>query len=268
MRVHFMGTAAAEGWPAVWCGCENCERARRLGGKNLRSRSGLLIDDDLKIDLPPDTFMQALRDGISLAKVKNLLITHTHQDHYYLQELAMHFRPFAHDNEALGVWGDRWAIEELRAAFPRWPKPEDLHVLTPYEPVTIGDTYVLPLRASHFPERGGLNFVVQRGGKTLLYGMDSGWFPEDSWEAQRAFRFDLVVLDCTHGPVPGGAYHGGTDTVIKARERMLAEGTADAATRFVANHFSHNGGWLHDELVAALAPHGIEVAYDGLVIEL
>lgn len=267
MRVRLMGTAAAEGWPAVWCGCDACSRARAAGGKNVRTRSGALIDDDLKIDLPPDTYMQALRDGIELSKVRSLFITHTHADHYYLNELAMAFAPFAHERPPLQIFGDRWAIEGILEAFPNWPQPENLQVVEPYQMVDVEGTEILPLRAAHFPGRGGLNFIVRRGGKTLLYGMDSGWFPDDSWEAQQAFRFDIVILDCTHGPIPAGAYHGGIDSVIATKERMLKDGTATDETIFVANHFSHNGGLLHEELEEQLSPHGILVAYDGLVLE-
>lgn len=266
MRLHLMGTAAAEGWPAVWCGCAACERARSAGGKNLRSRAGALIDDDLKIDLPPDTYMQSVRDGINLSKVQTLLITHTHQDHYYIHELAMHFKPFAHDNATLDIYGDHWAIEGIQSQFPRWPEPQNLHTLNAHAAIQIGETTIMPLQASHFPERGCFNYIIQRDGKTLLYGMDSGWFPEESWEAQQAFQFDAVVVDCTHGPIPGGKYHGGTDTVIATKKRMLEYGTASESTLFVANHFSHNGGMLHAELEKELAPHGIQVAYDGMVI--
>ena len=38
MKIRFLGTAAAEGWPAVFCACESCKRAERLGGKDIRTR--------------------------------------------------------------------------------------------------------------------------------------------------------------------------------------------------------------------------------------
>jgi len=34
MKVKILGTAAAEGWPALFCRCPACQRARKLGGKN------------------------------------------------------------------------------------------------------------------------------------------------------------------------------------------------------------------------------------------
>ena len=56
MKLTFLGTAAAEGFPAIFCNCEYCKEARKLGGKNIRSRSQTLINDDLLIDLPADSY--------------------------------------------------------------------------------------------------------------------------------------------------------------------------------------------------------------------
>ena len=234
----------------------------------MRTRSGALIDDDLKIDLPPDTYMQALRDGVELSKVRSLFITHTHADHYYLHELAMLFPPFAHDGPALRIFGDRWAIEGIPQTFPNWPQRENLYTIEAYQKIEVDGAEVWSLRAAHYPSRGALNYVVRRGGRTLLYGMDSGWFPDDSWAAQKEVRFDAGILDCTHGAIPAGAYHGGIDSVIATKERMLQEGTATEDTVFVANHFSHNGGLLHEALEERLSPHDILVAYDGMVVEV
>ena len=50
MRLTYLGTAAAEGFPAIFCNCEYCNEARRLGGKNIRTRSQALVNDDLLID--------------------------------------------------------------------------------------------------------------------------------------------------------------------------------------------------------------------------
>jgi phosphoribosyl 1,2-cyclic phosphate phosphodiesterase len=51
MKLLFLGTAAAEGFPGLFCNCASCREARALGGKNLRMRSSLLINEDLLIDL-------------------------------------------------------------------------------------------------------------------------------------------------------------------------------------------------------------------------
>jgi phosphoribosyl 1,2-cyclic phosphate phosphodiesterase len=38
--------------------------------------------------------------------------------------------------------------------------------------------------------------------------------------------------------------------------------------RKIATHFRHNGAALCDELTEYFTPHGIEVAYDGMVVEV
>ena len=52
MKFQFLGTCAAEGFPALWCDCDNCKKARAIGGRAMRSRSQAIIDDCLLIDDP------------------------------------------------------------------------------------------------------------------------------------------------------------------------------------------------------------------------
>ena len=52
MKIKFLGTAAAEAYPAMFCDCENCKKAESLGGKNIRTRSQALIENDMLIDFP------------------------------------------------------------------------------------------------------------------------------------------------------------------------------------------------------------------------
>lgn len=44
MKFIYLGTAAAEGFPAVFCDCAFCKEARMLNGKNIRTRSQALIN--------------------------------------------------------------------------------------------------------------------------------------------------------------------------------------------------------------------------------
>ena len=76
MKITYYGTAAGEAWPGVFCQCHVCQEARRLGGKNIRTRSQALIDGALLLDLPPDNYLHSLCCGLDLSKVRTLLITH------------------------------------------------------------------------------------------------------------------------------------------------------------------------------------------------
>ena len=45
MKLTYLGTAAAEGVPALFCRCDFCRYARKAGGREIRTRAGALLDD-------------------------------------------------------------------------------------------------------------------------------------------------------------------------------------------------------------------------------
>jgi phosphoribosyl 1,2-cyclic phosphate phosphodiesterase len=72
MELKYLGTAAAEGIPGIFCNCQYCMDARNQGGKNIRTRSQSIIDDHLLIDFPPDSYSHMLQYNISVS-FKNIL---------------------------------------------------------------------------------------------------------------------------------------------------------------------------------------------------
>lgn len=55
MKKQFLGIAAYEGIPAMFCNCENCRTSMEKGGKNMRSCSQAIINDDLLLDFPSES---------------------------------------------------------------------------------------------------------------------------------------------------------------------------------------------------------------------
>ena len=117
MELKYLGTAAAEAMPATFCRCKYCREARRLGGKNIRTRSQSLIDGELLIDLPADTYFHFIQNNIEGDKISDLLITHSHGDHCYPNELFLRSAPYAHDMKApvLNVFCGRGAFDKISA---------------------------------------------------------------------------------------------------------------------------------------------------------
>ena len=97
MKVNFLGTIAAEGGPALFCNCRYCQEAARRGGKDIRTRSQILVNEDLLVDFPADTYLHKLRHGLDLSKVRYLLITHSHRDHFYPEDIFNRGAQSAHD---------------------------------------------------------------------------------------------------------------------------------------------------------------------------
>ncbi|MEI6501881.1 MAG: flagellar hook-basal body complex protein FliE [Armatimonadota bacterium] len=77
MFLKLLGSAAAEGWPALFCACEACREARRLGGKNLRRRTSYQLGDTVHVDFGPDSFSSMLAKMVSEVSQKQNVASKT-----------------------------------------------------------------------------------------------------------------------------------------------------------------------------------------------
>lgn len=203
MKFRYLGTAAAEGFPAMFCRCDACEEARRLGGINLRTRSQALIGEDLLLDFPPDTYAHAMRYGLRLDAVKYLFVTHAHCDHFSPDDLTMRGAPYSHRmrQARLNVYGND-GVEELferaRADMPAEMAESYTFVrLRAYTPVQAGAYTVIPLPARHSGGKEPFIFAIRGEGKNILYAHDTGMIFGEVFDflAKEKLRFDLVSLD-------------------------------------------------------------------------
>ena len=276
MKIQYFGTAAAEGWPAVFCGCEACRRARSLGGHNIRTRAQAMINDELLVDLPPDTYYHALKYGVDLSAVETLLITHSHQDHFYPFELFLRGFPYAHEPAApvLTVYGNKKVRELYMENLKLCDSPNiEEHLrfcdAVPFETFDTAEGYqVTPLLASHAKNEECLIYLIEKDGKRIFYANDSGFYPPETWQFLAGKHLDLVSFDCTNVCTPDGKYHMGLPDNIEAKEHLIELGCADENTQFVVTHFSHNGKLTHDEIVSEAQKNSFIAAYDGIIIEL
>ena len=86
MRIRFLGTSA--GWPLPRLGCK-CEICTSADPKDRRTRTQLLIDDTLLLDIGIDTYFHLSGAGVDPTKIKYAAITHEHPDHTFgLWDLA------------------------------------------------------------------------------------------------------------------------------------------------------------------------------------
>lgn len=274
MRVKFLGTAAAEAWPAIFCNCDTCNRARKAGGKNQRSRSSIMIDDIHKIDLPPDTYYHMIRENLDLSALAHLFITHSHSDHFCVKELEFLAPPFAHNlkNAPVKIYGNEAVISKVAKLIESMGTdqyPGELVTLKPFVPVKAGKLTFIPITAQHMPDEECLNYIVQSDNSSFLYTADSGVYEERTMQFLSEMKIDALLAECTLGTLdyePIG--HMTFNAVLELREKLVNMGTLPAGAQSVITHFSHNIGLLHDEFEAIANPEGVEVAYDGMEIEI
>ena len=277
MKIRFYGTGASEGVPAVFCECQYCQQIKQLGGKNYRTRTCAQVDDDILIDFSMDSFAQVLFRGLDLTKINHVLITHSHDDHLFPMGLTQIIPPMAfYDRERiLNIYGNEATVRKIQeTVIWKGDKREELshclklHQLMLFQVIEVGEYQIRTLPANHDKREECFIYVIRHKNKTLLYGHDSAFFSEEAWDGLKAYRFDCVVLDCTMVEETGiFEGHMGLPDNIKIRERMLKEGMAVAATKFVATHFVHSCNPVHERISPIFAEKGFIPSYDGMELE-
>ncbi|MFC5402646.1 MBL fold metallo-hydrolase [Cohnella soli] len=269
MKVHFLGTAAFEGIPSMFCLCETCKQARQLGGPDIRTRTSVMIDDELKIDFPPDTFYHSLREGLDMDSVRDILLTHSHSDHLYPEDMVIRAEGYASYGEhTIHVYGHDLPIRHISTLLSPEKHKFKLHAVRPFEPVLTQTASVVPLLAEHNKQESCLLYYIEKGGKTVFYGHDSGWFPEATWDWLVGKKLDMAILECTTGHAERCDDHMNVEDTLRTAQWLLANKIMKPGGRIIVTHFSHNANLLHDELKEIFEPHGMTVAYDGMIVEL
>jgi hypothetical protein len=136
----------------------------------------------------------------------------------------------------------------------------------------VGKYKVTAIRARHFMHYNSLNYIIEEGDKKLLYLIDSGYPLDETFEyfEKNGYVFDCVIMDATMGYSPAYTYiyHMGFDENKQLKEDMLKRGFATKSTRFIADHITHNKAETHEKIEKIFENTGIEVAYDGMEIEI
>lgn len=275
MKFKYLGTAAYEGIPALFCTCDTCREARELGGRNLRTRSQAIINDDLLLDFNADTCIHAMTYGLDFSKLDACLITHSHCDHFYPDDIEIMHEHYSHfdPTHKFHFYAGEHAYGRL-CKMASHPKINALvpHLVTAGEAFTAGRYHVFPIPATHDPNSSPFVYIIDDGTRRVFYMNDTSLLSDSAWDMLAAYgkRVDLVSLDCT------AALQNRTEMrthmsllmVRMALERLTEIGIVDDKTIKIINHFSHNGRANYDTLSALVRDEGLLVSYDGMELEL
>lgn len=274
MKIKYLGTGAAEGIPALFCRCAICKEARKRGGRELRTRSQAVIDDKLLMDFPPDSYFHIQHYNMDFSSFGHLLITHSHDDHFYPFDLLMRLPIYEHDMGAdkLHIYGNDVVGSLLKEAAERFSVQEiwdhlQFHEVKPFEKFKIEDYSIYPMPTKHMATETALIYLIEHDGKTLLYGNDSSMFYDEIWDFLADKKLDCVSLDCTMGKYPVDPNHMGFQHNLQIRDKLCGMGCADADTKWICVHFSHNGEMLYKEMSEWAEQENFTAAWDGMEVE-
>ena len=285
-EIQILGSAAAEGIPAIFCDCRVCREAWKNGGRDVRMRTAYKLSDAVRVDFGPDSLAQEYKFQLHSERLRHIFFTHSHEDHCIPDLLTYRMPGFSVVDEGniLNLYGNAGVIHLLQQFF--WKKSYrqfngdfgrfrlQLHLLEAYTPVVLEeeDMEFHPIPADHqlkdFAELPQI-FVFRSGASWGMIANDTGFFRDEVWQylEEKKYRLDLVISDCTGGVRDYERGHMSGKFVLETKRRLEAMGSVTGSTRYFINHFSHNGQATHAELEAYYNPHGIEVAYDGLIIK-
>lgn len=274
MHLKYLGTAAAEGIPAMFCECSVCRQAAEAGGKNIRFRSCAMVNDRVMLDFSPDTYASKVRYGLDLSKLEAVFFTHSHIDHLAAKELVFRYEAYychRKPTAPLRLYGNQKVLEVIRHAFEfdlKFIPPEvvELHGIEPFQSVEEGGVKFTALPAVHDPLEQCLIYLLEEGSTRLLYANDTEFPPDETFSYLSGKRLSAVSLDCTNGRLPCPRSHMGFPENLRVKERLLKIGVADEKTRFISHHFSHNGKVNYDQFSEIAEGTGFESSYDGMEI--
>lgn len=282
MKITFLGTSAATSCPLVFCKCAVCTNARITKGKDIRKRASLLINEDLLIDFGPDVVTASAMYNVDLTKVKYILQTHGHSDHFDAGHIITRLKEYAPENvEHVSLFASKETIK----AIDKWLKTEepdadlfdekwldrlnmDIRFVNNGDCVEIGDYFITPLESLHDISENSLVYIITSSNRTVFYGTDLLRISDNAWSALKNFKLDLVILDHTYGECMNAGGHLDAGQVAEIIKRMKAEGIIDEHSLVYATHISHEGNDIHDKMEKQAISRGYHIAYDGLKIDL
>ena len=225
MKLQFLGTGAADWSP------KKPEKGEH------RWLSSALINDDLLIDPGPSVPDAIKRYNIDVKKIKYIIITHRHGDHFNEETLKM-----LCDSGAELV--DFSAGDENK----------------------VGKYQIKALSANHPTCVPTVHFLIDDGEKRIFYGLDGAWLLMSEVEAIKSKFVDFAVLDATIGNKKGDYRifeHNNLAMVVEIKETL-----SKYVGKFCISHMARTLHDPHDILSAQMEKEGILTAFDGMVLDI
>ena len=171
-------------------------------GKDQRSRSQAILDDRLLVDFPQDAYWHMIQNHLSFCNIRNVIFTHSHQDHLYADDFGMRSKVYAKNiTEPVHVWGNETVIEKIRAAQEiDIPGRVEAHVFEEYKPDVVlydvlGDVvcggFAAPIREGYAEKV----LIVTSGEKMALYAANNIKTAVDNFEDRGYASVGGIILN-------------------------------------------------------------------------
>jgi phosphoribosyl 1,2-cyclic phosphate phosphodiesterase len=253
-RVIVLGSGTSHGVPMIGCTCAVC---RSDDPRDRRTRPSIFIEVEggpaILVDTSTDLRHQALAHG--LTRVDAILYTHSHADHIMGLDDVRRFNVM--QDGAIPAYADQRTTEDLRRTFSYVFNPPgekgggipaiSLQTVNGRFPVDGVDVQTVPLFHGSRPILG-----FRLG--SFAYLTDCNRIPDDAWPLLEGL--DVMILDALrHRPHPT---HFTVAEALQVVDRVKPRQA----------YFTHICHDLPHAATNAALPKGVELAYDGLALEI
>jgi len=264
VRVTVLGSGTSHGVPAIGCDCAVCTST---DVRDKRTRPSIYIEAPdrsepaydpqtataILVDTSTDLRTQALANDVR--RVDAILFTHSHADHVMGLDDVRRYNQM--QKRSIPCYADRQTLESLRQMFAYVFNPPkqvggglpQLELCEIDGPFSVAAVDIVPVPLWH----GQLPVLGFRIG-AFAYLTDCNRIPDASWPLLEGTR-TLIVDALRQRP---HSTHFSVDQAVAVVRRLGAE-------RAYFTHISHD---LAHAATNARLPAGMELAYDGLVLEV
>lgn len=258
LTFQFLGTGTSVGVPQIGCRCATCTST---DARDKRRRSSLYVragETAFVIDTGPEFRMACL--DLNIDKVDAVVLTHAHMDHVAGFDDVRRFNTL-NGKTVMNCYAAPETIDAMHHIFPYiTTKANEQGLFRPmieFKPVTdsfmIGEIKVTPLPVEHGGPRTN-GYLIEHGGRRAAYISDCVAIPQETME--KIIGVDVMVLDCLRERAH--PTHMNLELALSAMQQIKP-------VRGYFIHMCHDV--MHSEFSKKL-PNGIELAYDGLVVEI
>jgi phosphoribosyl 1,2-cyclic phosphate phosphodiesterase len=255
MNVRILGSGTSTGVPVIGCDCEVCSSTEQ---GNKRTRASILVEGpggNILIDTSPDLRAQALAN--SVRRIDAVLYTHLHADHLHGIDDLRSFNRFK--DGPIPCYGSKESVDGIERNFGYifgrggsgdsggWKPNLTLNVIE--TATSICGLDVMPVEVSH-----GTSTVLGYRMDNFAYLTDCNAIPEASMKLLKGVD-TLVIGALRPRPHPS---HFSIDEAIDASKAV-------GAKRTILTHMGHSVDYLKQK---ELLPAGVELAFDGMVVEI
>lgn len=230
-----------------------------------RGQASILVNNSILVDCGVTVPMALDIFGINIDKITDIVITHTHGDHFSIESLKT-IQSKRSGRSKMNLW-----IEHTAASYFKTLAKDTGCVIRPvkcFESFSINEMGIMPVEANHFRAETGeqcLHYIFTSANKSIFYALDGGWLTIKTWNLLKKLKLDTIIWDATWGEDDFYCIfsHNSTSSIRLMKKQLLKDNVLNPESKVIISHLAQKFHPQHHILARNLKTEHIITAYDG-----